>query len=130
MHPLALFCTAALGLLLFGLGFAVSRERIRERRGAGLPDDPASMLLKLGRAHANTAEFAPFLAVVFRYLGANDPGTIELALIVGATLARFLLPIGLIATPTLEQTNPWRFAGALGTYVFGLALCVALLARL
>jgi len=130
MHPVALACTAALGLLLFGLGFAVSLRRTRERRGAGLPDDPASPLLKLARAHANTAEFAPFMAAIFLYLGASAPSTIELLLIVGATAARVAIVVGLVATPTLARANPWRFAGALGTYVFGAALCLALLARL
>lgn len=130
MHPVALACTAVLGLLLFGLGFAVSLHRVRARRGAGLPDDPASPLLKMARAHANTAEFAPFLAVLFVYFGTHDPSRAELALIVGATAARVLLAIGIVGWPTLEKGNPCRFLGALGTYVFGAALCLALLARL
>ena len=44
MHPVAIVCTATLGLLLFGLGVAVSVQRLRDRRGLGLPDDPASAL--------------------------------------------------------------------------------------
>lgn len=130
MHPFPLACTAALGLLLFGLGLAVSLRRVRERRGAGLPDDPTNPLLKLGRAHANTAEFAPFLAAVFLYLGMQGPTAVELWLIAAATVARILIVIGIVAWPTLEAPNPFRFAGALGTYVFGVGLCLALLARL
>lgn len=67
----SLACTAALGLLLFGLGFAVSRARFARRRGSGHDDDPRDLLHKLVRAHANTAEFAPFLAVLFLAHGAR-----------------------------------------------------------
>jgi uncharacterized membrane protein YecN with MAPEG domain len=130
MHPVALACTATLGLLLFGLGFAVSLRRMRERRGLGLPDDPTSPLAKLGRAHANTAEFAPFLAALFLYLGAHAPGGLELSLIVGVTLARVSIVVGIVAWPTMNALNPCRVLGALGTYVFGAALCIALLARI
>ena len=67
----SLACTAALGLLLFGLGFAVSRARFARRRGSGHDDDPRDLLHKLVRAHANTAEFAPVLAVLFLAHGAR-----------------------------------------------------------
>jgi len=46
---------------------------------------------------------------------------------VAATVSRVLLVIGLVAWPTLARPNPARFVGALGTYVFGAALCIALL---
>ena len=130
MHPVAILCTATLGLLLFGLGVAVSVRRLRDRRGLGLPDDPADPLARIGRAHANTAEFAPFLAVLFLYLGAHAPGGVELSLMAGATLARVSIVVGILAWPLMDAPNPCRFLGALGTYVFGAALCVALLARI
>ncbi len=127
MHIFALICTAILGLLLFGLGLAVSVCRFRDRRSMGYVDDPANRLHKLVRAHANTTEFAPFLAVLILYLGAHAPSAVVLGLMVAATVSRVLLVIGLVAWPTLARPNPARFVGALGTYVFGAALCIALL---
>jgi uncharacterized membrane protein YecN with MAPEG domain len=130
MHPVALICTAILGLLLFGLGLAVSVQRFREKRGMGASDDPKNRLNKLVRAHANTAEFAPFLAVLFLFLGSRDPSPLALGLIVAATVCRILLVLGLVATRSLARPNPLRFTGALGTYLTGAALSVLLLGSL
>ena len=126
MHPVALVCTAVLGLLLFGLGLGVSILRFRERQGAGSGTDPANPLNKMVRAHGNTAEFAPFLAVLFLYLGAHEPTTATLWLIGAATACRCLLVIGLLAAPTMARPNPVRFVGALGTYVLGALLSLTL----
>jgi uncharacterized protein len=130
MHPVALICTAILGLLLFGLGFAVSLRRFREKRGMGHGDDPKNLLNKLVRAHGNTAEFAPFLAILFLFLGSRDPSTLALGLIVAATACRILIVLGLVATRSLARPNPMRFVGALGTYLTGVALSLLLLVEL
>lgn len=45
------------------------------------------------------------------------------------TLSRYLVVIGLLASPTLEKVHPLRFLGSLGTYVFGTVLCVALVLK-
>lgn len=130
MHPAILFCTAALGALLFLLGLAVSVLRFRSGVGAGSAPERNALLNKVIRAHANTAEFAPFLAVLFLYFGWRGPSVLELGLIVVATVCRFLLVIGLVAWPSLGRPNPARFVGALGTYLCGLALCIALVVGL
>ena len=130
MHPVALYCTAALGALLFLLGLAVSTFRFRTGTGAGPAAERNSMLNKLIRAHANTAEFAPFLAVIFLYFGWRGPSDLVVNLIISATFCRFLLVIGLVAWPSLGRPNPARFVGALGTYLLGAALCVAMVAGL
>ena len=46
---------------------------------------------------------------------------------VGATASRYPLATGIILSSTLEKPHPLRFLGALGTYMFGLALCGSLL---
>ena len=73
MNSTALVCTAALGLLLFALGLSVSvlRSRIGVLSGSAL--EPDQLLTKLIRAHGNTAEYAPFFAVLFLYLGSRHP---------------------------------------------------------
>lgn len=126
MTSIALACTAVLGLLLFGLGLAVSIGRFRATTGSGCAEDPTNPLHKLVRAHGNTAEYAPFLAMLFLYNGAHEPSGAVLSLIVAATACRCLLVVGLLAWPTMSKPNPARFIGALGTYLCGAALSIAL----
>ncbi|MBN3790835.1 MAPEG family protein [Burkholderia sp. Ac-20353] len=128
MNHIALVCTAILGLLLFGLGLAVSIARFRATTGSGCAEDPTNPLHKLVRAHGNTAEYAPFLALLFLYFGAHEPSRAILSLIVAATACRCLLVAGLLVWPTMARPNPARFVGALGTYLCGAALCIALVA--
>ncbi len=128
MNSLVIFCTAALGALLFLLGLAVSILRFRGGVGVGEAPERNALLNKVIRAHANTAEFAPFLAVLFLYFGWRGPSDLVLGLIVAATACRFLLVIGLVAWPRLGRPNPARFIGALGTYLCGAGLCLAMVA--
>ena len=127
MNIVSLICVTILGLLLFGLGLSISVMRFHEGTSFGCESDPANRLHKLVRAHANTAEYAPFLAVLFLYLGARSPSIVVESLIVASTACRCLLVIGLIAWPTMAKPNPFRFVGALGTYGAGLALCAMVL---
>lgn len=127
MNNIAVGCVAVLGLLLFGLGLSVSMMRFRAHTNSGCADDPANLLHKLVRAHGNTAEYAPFLAVLFLFLGARSPSTVTVSLMVIATVCRGLLVVGLVAFPTMAKPNPLRFVGALGTYGAGIGLCLALL---
>lgn len=124
LHPIALGCTALLGLLLFGLGLAVSGARGRSRRLIGVDDDPDSRLNRLVRAHGNTAEYAPFLGLLFVLHGARSPSSLVLGLIVAATATRVLLAIGLLTARTLSRPSALRFVGAAGTYVTGAWLSV------
>jgi len=102
----AVVCSAILGALIFVLGANVSRLRLAQER-AGAPQyspDPGGGLFKAVRAHGNATEYIPMLAVLMLLVGAQAPA------------------------PTLERQTPARFIGAVGTYVFGLALVVAALA--
>jgi uncharacterized membrane protein YecN with MAPEG domain len=127
MNNIAVGCVAVLGLLLFGLGLSVSMMRFQGRTLSGRGDDPANLLHKLVRAHGNTAEYVPFLAVLFLFLGARSPSTVTVSLMVIATVCRCLLVVGLVAFPTMAKPNPLRFVGAIGTYGAGIGLCLALL---
>lgn len=127
MNPAAIACVAALGLLLFGLGLGTSVNRKKARASYGCADDPASPLYKFMRAHGNTAEYAPFLAVLILYLGSSEPAQWVVWTMVAATACRYIFVAGLIAYPTMARPNALRFVGALGTYVTGLLLSVAAL---
>lgn len=125
---IAIVCTAMLGFLLFGLGLYVSSLRGRTQRVIGYDtNDPADPLYRAVRAHGNTSEYAPFLAVLFLWFAMHSPPTWILVTIVLATIARFLLAAGLLWGSSLEKPNVMRFSGALFTYACGLALVVGLL---
>ena len=69
----ALACIALLGLLVFGLGFAISVKRGKTDTITGTSGDPADPLHKLVRAHGNTTEYAPMMAVLILALGSMSP---------------------------------------------------------
>ncbi len=123
----AIICTAILGALLFLLGFNVSRLRGATAKAGGsqLPTDPASPLLIAIRAHGNAAEYIPALIVLFLLVGARTHAWVAVPLIVGATAARLVHAYGMLTTPSLAAEVPFRLVGAVGTYLFGVALAVA-----
>ena len=121
----AIICSALLGLLVFGLGMAVSGTRGATDQTIGFDPDPRDRLHKIVRAHANTTEYAPMLAVLMLLVGTREPATWVLGTMWVAVASRYSLALGLILSPTLEKPHPLRFVGALGTYLAGIALCVA-----
>jgi uncharacterized protein len=121
----AVLCTGLLGILVFGLGLAVSAVRGSTRTNFGYSSDPTNRLYKLVRAHGNAAEYAPMLAVLMLYLGSRGPGRGLMIAFVGATVFRYLHALGMILCKSLDRPDPLRFVGALGTYVTGLILAFA-----
>jgi uncharacterized protein len=124
---IAIICTAILAAMLLVLGLNVSRMRgvTGKAGGSQFPNDPASGLLKAVRAHGNAAEYVPTLMVLFLLAGARSPGAVAIPLIVGATAARLVHACGLLATPSLASPTAPRLIGAVGTYLFGIGLAVA-----
>ena len=121
-------CTSVLALLIFLLGFLISM--VRGQTGiiyyGGSLDDPTSFLTKVVRALGNTVEFVPILAVMFLYLGTTNPdGWVCWAIII-ATVSRVLMVIGFLTAETLAKIHPLKAVGAIGTYLSGIALCVAM----
>lgn len=123
----AVLCVAVLGAMLFLLGFNVSRMRgvTAKAGGSQMPTDPASPLLIAQRAHGNASEYVPVLIVLFLVVGFGSPAWVAVPLIVGATLARVLHAYGMLSARSLAQHNLVGMAGAMGTYLFGVALAVA-----
>ena len=122
----AIVCSAMLGLLLFALGLNVSRSRGIDKAGS-YPNDPADPFFKSMRAHANTAEYAPMLAVLMLIAGERNPGAWVLWTMGLAVASRYLIAAGILMSETLARPQPLRFIGASGTYLTGIALCVAVL---
>jgi len=125
---IAILCTVVLGLLLFGLGLNVSVTRKRYAKGIGHDAGPNDPVHRAVRAHGNTAEYAPFMAVLFLWYAAHGAPTWINITIAIATLARLLLASGLLWGGPLNQPNPFRAVGALFTYLAGLVLTASLLA--
>jgi uncharacterized protein len=123
----AIVCTAILGLLLFGLGLCVSVARQRLGKIIGHDVNPIDPMHRLVRAHSNTAEYAPFLAILFLWHGAHQPPPWIVATIVVATASRIMLVVGLLWISPLDKPNPARFLGALLTYLCGLVLAVTMI---
>jgi len=121
-----IICTALLGLLLFGLGLYVSMLRARTGRSIGCDTNPTDPLHRAVRAHGNTAEYAPFFGLLFLWFAMHPAPVWVASIIVIATVARFLIVAGLLFGPSLNRPTPLRFAGALLTYICGLALVVRL----
>lgn len=114
MNTTAMVCTAALGFLVFGLGFCISGTRKALNQFHGVPDDPTNILYKLNRAHGNTCEYAPFLAVFFVFLGSQSPTTMVEWTMIAATTCRYLFVVGVLCFPTMAKPNLARVIGALG----------------
>src|SRR5207247_4570424 len=74
MNHAAVLCMGLLGLLVFGLGLAVSLVRGSTGANFAYTVDPTDRLDKLVRAHGNAAEYAPMLALLTWYLGSHQPG--------------------------------------------------------
>ena len=125
---LPVICVSILGLMIFLLGFLIST--LRGKTGiiyySDSLDDPTSLLTKAVRALANTAEFGPMLAVMFLYLGTTDPSRWVYWTMVVAKASRVLMVVGFLTAGTLRKIHPLKAIGGVGTYLSGLALCVAM----
>ena len=127
MH-VAVVCVALLGLLVIGLGLAVSLTRGSTKTVIGYAEkDPADRLHKVVRAHGNATEYAPMLAVLILYVGSHGPSAWMVWMFVIATASRYLHAAGMVMSPRLDQLQPLRAIGAVGTYLAGLALVAATL---
>jgi len=105
----------------------VSLQRRKNRKSIGQDASPVDPLHRAVRAHANTAEYAPFFAVLFLWYAMKPAPTWIIAVIVLATVARFALAGALLFGPSLNRPNPARLFGALFTYICGVVLAAGLL---
>lgn len=122
----AYICIGLLGLPIFVLGFAVSIFRDRQNM-IGTPADPTNRLHKIIRAHGNTTEYAPMLAILIYVAALQNPATWVVWMMWIAIAGRYLTATGLIVNASLDKPHPLRFVGALATYIAGAALAVAVL---
>lgn len=120
-----LICIALLALLCICLGFNVSMVRSNTDTLYAGSIDPSDALYKAQRAHGNTVEYAPVLALLIFILSQSPQPSWVLWSMIGVTFCRYLFVMGIIVPATMAEPNKMRFIGALGTYLGGLALTVA-----
>ncbi len=123
----AVTCVGLLGLLIFGLGVLVSVTRGSTKTISGFKPDPTDRLYKAVRAHGNATEYAPMLAILMLVLGGRQPGVWLGWTMVVATACRYLHAAGMLMSRSLDESQPLRLVGALGTFVTGVILAVATL---
>jgi len=125
MNTLQIVCLALLGLLVFVLGANVTRHRaIRGATGNQQPTDPADPMLIAQRAHGNATEYVPTLAVLILVCATLSDGWWVDVLAVASVVVRYLHAVGMLTSKTLASHGPVRDAGAMGTYLTGIALAV------
>ncbi|WHI46323.1 MAPEG family protein [Microbulbifer sp. JMSA004] len=119
-------CIGLLAALSLLLGALVTVGRGKYEVLVGHSFDPDNTLHKWVRAHANTAEYAPLLMVLIYLVSLGQSSAWVWWLVILLTACRFLFVAGILFPSTMAKPNPMRFLGAVGTYIFGLGLCLAL----
>ena len=127
--PYALLSVGLMGLLVFLLGFNVSRVRgsvMHQQHEA--EGDPKSPLRKAIRAHGNCIEYAPTLSLLILALGLRLPlmSSWIAAVMLAAVASRYIHAAGVLTAPSIHTGTPLKFIGALGTYITGSILAVLL----
>ena len=125
----ALICIGLLGFLCFATAFYVTVQRGKTNVISGYDTNPADPLYKAIRAHGNSVEYAPIMALMMFVLAqAPLAGWVMWAMIL-ATFFRYLVVMGLLIPQTMAKPNPMRFIGALGTFITGFMLVAAILLK-
>jgi len=132
MSNTVIVCIALMGILLFLLGGNVTRIRaVRGKSGeTQMPSDPADRLFIAQRAHGNAAEYIPTLIGLLIVCSTLTDSWWLDAVAVVATAARILHAVGLLTAKTMATHGPVRDAGAMFTYLSGLALGITALVAL
>lgn len=123
-----LVCSAILVLLYFALAINVSFTRRSTKTGIGAGPDPAGPMSKAVRAHGNAAEYVPIFVALFLYFLMSGAGGWVAWVAIIVTICRVLHAMGMYMSKDFNRPpHPLRSIGALGTYLGGFALGVALL---
>lgn len=90
-----LICIGLLAFLLIGVGFSVSLARSKTMTIYSSNNDPEDGLYKLVRAHANTAEYVPLIALLIYILSQTEPASWVLGCMILVTFCRYLV-VGIV----------------------------------
>jgi uncharacterized membrane protein YecN with MAPEG domain len=132
MSTIVVICIALLGILLFALGANVTRHRaIRGKSGGNQqPTAPDDVMLVAIRAHGNATEYVPTLIALLLVCSTLTEGWWLDALAIAATVARFAHAFGMLGSRSLAVRSAPKEAGAVLTYLTGIALGVTAIVAL
>jgi uncharacterized membrane protein YecN with MAPEG domain len=132
MSDTVIICIALMGALVFLLGANVTRHRAIRGKSGGpqMSSDPTDRLFIAQRAHGNASEYVPTLIGLLIVCSTLTDGWWLNAVAVAATAARYVHAFGMLTSKSLAEHGPTRDAGAMFTYLSGLALAVTALASL
>jgi uncharacterized membrane protein YecN with MAPEG domain len=132
MSTTVIVCIALMGILVFVLGANVTRHRAMRGKNGGpqMSTDPTDRLFIAIRAHGNATEYVPTLVVLLLVCSTLTDGWWLDGLAVVATAARYVHAYGMLSAQTLADHGPTRDAGAMFTYLSGIALGITALATL
>jgi len=123
MSTIVITSIALMGILVFALGANVTRYRaMRGATGNQMPSDPADRMLIAQRAHGNASEYVPTLIGLLIVCATLTDGWWLDTLAVVAVAARLVHALGMLTSKTLATHGPLRDAGAMFTYLSGIAL--------
>jgi uncharacterized membrane protein YecN with MAPEG domain len=123
MSNVVIVSIALLGILVFVLGANVTRHRaIRGATGNQMPTDPADRMFIAQRAHGNASEYVPSLIGLMIVCSFLTDGWWLDTLAVVAVAARYVHALGVLTSKTMATHGPVRDAGAMFTYLSGIAL--------
>lgn len=131
MSEITVVSIALMGVLVFLPGANVTRHRVvRGATGNQMPTDPADRMFIAQRAHGNATEYVPTLIGLLVVCSVLTEGWWLDVLAVAGLASRLLHAVGMLTSRTLASHGPLRDAGALGTYLTGVALGVTAIAAL
>ena len=132
MSDTVIICIALMGALVFVLGANVTRHRAMRGKSGGpqMSTDPTDRLFIAQRAHGNATEYVPTLIGLLIVCSTLTDGWWLNSVAVAATLARYVHAYGMLTSKSLAEHGPTRDAGAMFTYLSGLALAVTAVASL
>ena len=132
MSNTVIICIALLGTLIFVLGANVTRHRaMRGRSGEPqMSTDPTDRLFIAQRAHGNAAEYVPTQIGLLIVCSTLTDGWWLNTVAVIALVARLLHATGMLTARSLAEHGPLRDAGAVFTYLSGIALGITAIVAL
>ena len=132
MSNTVIICIALLGTLIFVLGANVTRHRaMRGRSGEPqMSTDPTDRLFIAQRAHGNAAEYVPTQIGLLIVCSTLTDGWWLNTLAGIALVARLLHATGMLTAKSLAEHGPLRDAGAVFTYLSGIALGITAIVAL
>lgn len=114
-------------ILCLVLAFNTSVSRSITGNYNGMETNENNLLYRAQRAHLNSVEYAPLLAIVFYILGQQEQSEWVLTAIITITTLRYVHAAGILFPRIFGKSIPLKLIGTLGTYILGSVLIITML---